>query len=67
MTCEACAAHIQRELSKVPGVTRASVRYAQGQALVAFDPKSPPEKKALLEAVERAGYKATLAESTEKS
>src|SRR5262249_35148125 len=46
MTCEACAAHIQKELAKVPGVKRASVRYAQGQALVAFDPQSPPEAKA---------------------
>ena len=57
MTCEACAAHIQGELSGVPGVKGASVRYAQGQAAVAFDPHSPPDTKALLQAIERAGYK----------
>ncbi|MBX6311451.1 MAG: cation transporter [Isosphaeraceae bacterium] len=61
MTCEACAAHIQKELAKVPGVKRASVRYDQGQAAVAFDPHSPPDTKALLDAAERAGYKAMLA------
>ncbi len=66
MTCEACAAHIQKELTRVPGVKRASVRYAQGQAVVAFDPQSPPDAKALLDAVERAGYKAMLADETGK-
>jgi len=62
MTCEACAAHIQKELTRVPGVKRASVRYAQGQAVVAVDPQSPPDTRALLDAVERAGYKAMRAD-----
>lgn len=62
MTCEACTTAIQRELAKISGVKQASVRYADGQALVTFDPSSPPSQNALLEAVEKAGYKATLVE-----
>jgi len=62
MTCEACTTAIQKELAKVPGVRQASVRYADGQAVVTFDPASPPSQNALLEAVEKAGYKATLVE-----
>jgi copper chaperone CopZ len=60
MTCEACATEIQQELARVPGVKQASVRYAEGKALVTFDPASPPSQDALLEAVEKAGYKASL-------
>lgn len=60
MTCEACATHIQKELAQVAGVKQASVRYADGKALVTFDPSSPPSQNALLEAVEKAGYKASL-------
>jgi copper chaperone CopZ len=60
MTCEACATEIQRELAKVPGVKQASIRYAERIALVKFDPTSPPSQNALLEAVEKAGYKATF-------
>lgn len=60
MTCEACVPHIQKELAQVPGVKEASVRYADGKALVTFDPSSPPSQNALLEAVGKAGYKASL-------
>ncbi len=56
MTCEACAAHIQKSLTGVPGVHGALVSYADGQARVAIDPAAPPSRGALVEAVVKAGY-----------
>ncbi len=37
MTCEGCASGLQAALSKVPGVTSASVSYEEGRALIAAD------------------------------
>jgi copper chaperone CopZ len=65
MTCEACATEIQHELAKVPGVKQASVRYAEGKAVVTFDPSSPPSPSALIEAVKKAGYKGSLVAPSE--
>lgn len=60
MTCEGCAAGLQAELAKVPGVSNASVSYAQGQAVVTADPSVATET--LRNAVSEAGY--TLASAT---
>jgi copper chaperone CopZ len=60
MTCEACALHIEKELRGVPGVRDARVIYAEHRATVTVDASSPPQEAALLGAVERAGYKATV-------
>ncbi len=57
MTCEACAAHIQKALTDVPGVQSATVDYGKGTARVAVDPKAPPSREALVKVVESAGYK----------
>jgi copper chaperone CopZ len=57
MTCEACAAHLQKTLAHVPGVQSASVGYSKGIARVTVDPEAPPSREALLKAVESAGYK----------
>jgi len=56
MTCEACAAHVERELRGVPGVRGASVDYGAGRATVAIDPQEWPSVDALIHAVEGAGY-----------
>ncbi|MDQ3414533.1 MAG: cation transporter, partial [Verrucomicrobiota bacterium] len=55
MTCEACAVHIQANLAKVPGVTRAVVSYKDKNAVVMAGPGV--RREALVEAVEAAGYR----------
>ena len=58
MTCASCANRIERRLNKLDGVT-ATVNYATEKATVEFDDEAlAPEL--LVEAVEAAGYQATL-------
>jgi Cu+-exporting ATPase len=57
MTCAACAAHVQRKLDELPGVT-ASVNLATEKATVTA-PASVPVQR-LVEAVEQAGYAAEV-------
>jgi Cu+-exporting ATPase len=63
MTCASCATRIEKRLNKLEGV-EASVNYATEKAAVAYDPGSvrPDE---LVEAVEAAGYAATLPASSD--
>ena len=58
MTCASCANRIERRLNKLDGVT-ATVNYATEKARVDYDPGAV-EPAQLLEAVEAAGYRATL-------
>jgi Cu+-exporting ATPase len=61
MTCASCANRIERNLNKLDGVT-ATVNYATEKARVQFDPGAvDPEQ--FVEAVEAAGYSATLPSS----
>ncbi|PWB39299.1 MAG: copper-translocating P-type ATPase [Rhodocyclales bacterium] len=55
MTCAACAARIERQLNKLPGVS-AAVNFASERAHVAFDADavSPPQ---IVETIEKAGFK----------
>jgi Cu+-exporting ATPase len=55
MTCAACAARIEKQLNKLPGVA-AAVNFASERAHVEFDAGavSPPQ---LVETIERAGFK----------
>ena len=58
MTCASCANRIERRLNKLDGV-QATVNYATEKAAVDFDPaRSRPSE--LVDAVEAAGYTATL-------
>jgi heavy metal translocating P-type ATPase len=59
MTCAACAARVEKKLSRLDGV-RASVSYATATARVAAPAVMPVA--ALTEAVAQAGYKATVRE-----
>jgi copper chaperone CopZ len=55
MSCGGCAAGIERSLMRAPGVLRAQVSFASGQAFVEFDPaRTSPE--ALAGVVEAAGF-----------
>eukprot|EP01037_Dinobryon_pediforme_P030642 gene30642-34790_t len=57
MTCAACAARIEKVLSRVPGVAHATVNLALESAEVEAVGAAPEQ---LVAAVERAGYGATL-------
>jgi P-type Cu+ transporter len=58
MTCASCASRIERKLNKLDGVN-ATVNYATEKARVEYDPAALTPA-ALVEAVESAGYSATL-------
>src|SRR5580704_6555672 len=57
MTCASCAAHVEKQLNKLAGVT-ASVNLATETATVSFPATIAPRD--LIAAVSRAGYTATL-------
>ncbi len=55
MTCGSCAARVENELARQPGVTHASVNLASAKAVVVFQPgEITPEE--LVAAVGRIGY-----------
>ena len=57
MTCASCSSRVEKALSKVPGVVSAEVNLATERAEVQFD--SPATTKALIAAVQAAGYTAS--------
>lgn len=61
MTCAACASHVQSALSEVKGVHRASVEYETGKGVVEYDP-ALVQPEALIQRVDRTGYKAMVAQ-----
>ncbi len=54
MTCQHCAATVERALSRVPGVERVRVHYLRKEAEV----HGQVDTQALVEAVEGVGYQA---------
>ena len=58
MTCASCANRVEKQLNALDGVT-ATVNYATEKATVEYD-AAAVEQRQLLEAVEAAGYEATL-------
>jgi len=58
MTCASCANRVEKQLNALDGVT-ATVNYATEKATVVYDAAAVEERQ-LLEAVEAAGYEATL-------
>lgn len=59
-TCPSCVAKIERQLLRLPGVSSATVRFATGRIDVDHDP-SVITVQDLVDAVARAGYRATPA------
>lgn len=59
MTCGGCAKRVKVALSKIDGVKDAEVSLKDKQAIVTYDPEKATTEK-MIEAVSRAGYKASL-------
>lgn len=57
MTCASCSSRVEKALAKVPGVVSAEVNLATERAEVQFE--SPATTKALIAAVQAAGYTAS--------
>ena len=62
MHCSSCAMLIERSLSKVPGVQKASVNFAAEKVNIVYD-ENRTKIQRLIEAVANAGYKAELVDS----
>ncbi|RCX10368.1 Cu+-exporting ATPase [Anaerobacterium chartisolvens] len=61
MTCAACASRIEKRLSRLEGVSKASVNLASEKASVEYDSKAVKVSD-IIKAVEALGYKAERAE-----
>jgi len=59
MTCAACSARVEKVLNKIDGVIKANVNLSTNKAVVEF-PSGVVEDETLVEAVEKAGYKAEV-------
>ncbi len=66
MSCAACVARIEKVVSKVPGVESVSVNLASESASVDFD-GAATDLNAIMAAVERAGFTASLERKTESA
>src|SRR5207249_1112759 len=62
MSCGACAARIEKQLRRTPGVREAGVNFATGRATVTYDP-TVCSAGDLAEAVEGAGYEVRALEA----
>jgi Cu+-exporting ATPase len=62
MHCSSCALLIEKSLKKVPGVQQATVNFSSSQAMVKVADTTSPT--ALVQAVEHAGYHASLPTGT---
>lgn len=60
MTCSACSAHVEKAVSKLPGVKKASVSLLQNKLTAEFDERETGPA-AIIKAVEAAGYGAAEA------
>uniref|UniRef100_UPI0016401C20 heavy-metal-associated domain-containing protein n=1 Tax=Burkholderia gladioli TaxID=28095 RepID=UPI0016401C20 len=59
MTCASCSNRVEKALAQVPGISRASVNLATEHASVSAE--AAVSVAQLVAAVEKAGYRATLA------
>ncbi|MEK7067421.1 MAG: cation transporter, partial [Patescibacteria group bacterium] len=63
MHCASCAQIIEHALKKTAGVEQANVNFATEKAIVKFD-ENAASLSELIKAVEKAGYRAVLADKS---
>ncbi|MBF3415428.1 heavy metal translocating P-type ATPase [Burkholderia pseudomallei] len=61
MTCASCVGRVEKALAQVPGVARATVNLATEKATVDADADAHVDTARLIDAVKRAGYRASPA------
>jgi copper chaperone CopZ len=61
MTCESCSFELSEALQKLTGVASTKIEFAQKKAFVGYDP-TQVTTQAMLEAIKKLGYTATLIE-----
>lgn len=59
MTCGGCVIGTRKVLTRLPGVTKADVSYARGEAIVTYDPAKVTVAQ-MIAAVKTLGYTATV-------
>ena len=64
MTCAACAAHVERAVSQLPGVQSAAVNLMLGRLNASYD-ESKVTSDQIIDAVIRAGYGAREADAND--
>jgi Cu+-exporting ATPase len=67
MNCSNCARHVTEAIQGVPGVRQALVTLETGRASVRWGASVTPDVGAVLQAIERAGFKAKLSEDAPAS
>ena len=65
MHCASCAALIEHSIKKLPGINQANVNFAAEKVSIIFD-QTLVETQELIGAVNKAGYKAVLADEKDK-
>lgn len=66
MTCAACSARIEKSVSSLPGVQACSVNLLKNSMVVSYEEKELGSDK-IIQAVEKAGYGASLQGAPGKS
>ncbi|MCM1127644.1 MAG: heavy metal translocating P-type ATPase [Lachnospiraceae bacterium] len=66
MTCSACSSHVEKSVSKVPGMQEVSVNLLTNSMQVAYD-ETICNQQIIVEAVEKAGYGAAPADTGERA
>ena len=66
MTCAACSAHVEKALRKTAGVSEAEVSLMTNSAVVTYD-ETVLDDAAVIQAVKKSGYGASLPENREKN
>lgn len=66
MTCAACSARVEKSVSALPGVQSCSVNLLKNSMVVSFEDKSLNSNQ-IIDAVEKAGYGASLQSPSAKS
>ncbi len=62
MTCEGCSALVEKVIKDVPGVLSVKVDYDRKRAVVGSEACCPAPTDAILDALQRAGYRAAVVE-----
>ena len=65
MTCNNCARHVTEAIQSVPGVHSAAITLEAGRASVRWKTEAQPNIPAVILAIQKAGYGATLVESSQ--